>query len=83
MSIINIAQGEEYNINIKDLHSEPDINSEVVYKIPADIKVLDFSKDKNWIKVEIKYYLGPIECKYTGWTHIPINEVFTPIIHPD
>ncbi len=64
-----------YNVKISELRSEPKKEAPIIYQIPVEVKFLDTSEDGNWHKVFIKFNLGPVEFKSTGWTYIPIGEI--------
>lgn len=67
------AKDEPYDINISQLYAEPTTTSKVVYQIPIEVKMLEVSEDANWYKVYLKFNIGPMEFKTTGWTYIPIG----------
>ncbi|OGC16128.1 hypothetical protein A2526_05700 [candidate division WOR-1 bacterium RIFOXYD2_FULL_36_8] len=75
LPVFGYAQNEPYNIDVKSLYSDPDGNSKLVYEIPIEVKLLDISKDANWYKVYLKFFLGPIEFKSIGWAYIPIGTI--------
>ena len=66
---------EPLDLKIKELHSEPDQDSDVVFSIPIDVILLDVSQDANWYKVKIQYSFGPLCYSYVGWTKIPVTEI--------
>lgn len=63
------------DIQVKTLYSTPSENSNVVYQIPIDVKLLDVSEDGNWYKVKISYRIGPIFYNYVGWTNLPLSDI--------
>ena len=52
-----------------------DLDFNLIYNIPVEVKLLDVSADANWYKVEISYSLGPLSYTYQGWTQIPIGAI--------
>ncbi|MBI5701610.1 hypothetical protein HZC34_07225 [Candidatus Saganbacteria bacterium] len=63
------------SVGIKELYSAPSSQSKLVYQIPMEVKLLDVSEDTNWYKVSIKFNIGPMEFRYSGWTNIPIGTI--------
>lgn len=63
------------SMQVKELYSEPTAASKLVYQIPMEVKLLDVSEDGNWYKVAIKFNVGPMEFKYSGWANIPIGTI--------
>ncbi|MFH1387152.1 MAG: hypothetical protein ABIH50_05760 [bacterium] len=61
--------------NIKELYSAPSENSNLVYKIPIDVKILEVSPDGNWHKVRIAYSFGPLSYSYVGWAKVPVGDI--------
>lgn len=66
---------DPYNLEVKTLYSAPDENSNVIFNIPIEVKLLDISPDVNWGKVRIAFNLGPLSCTYVGWVRLPIGEI--------
>ncbi len=63
------------DIPVKTLYSAPLENSNVIFNIPIDVKLVDISADGNWYKVEISFYLGPFGYTYVGWAYIPVAKI--------
>jgi hypothetical protein len=63
------------NIPVKTLYSAPHEDSNPIYDIPIEVKLLDISDDGNWYKAKIAYSLGPFSYAYVGWIHVPIIEI--------
>lgn len=64
-----------YNIQVKKLYSAPEEESNLVYSIPIEVKLLDVSADANWYKVKISFSFGPLGYTYVGWAKIPVGEI--------
>jgi hypothetical protein len=64
-----------YDLQVTNLYSAQDENSNVVYRVPIVAKVHDISEDGNWYKVEISYNIGPFNYTYVGWAKIPIGTI--------
>ena len=59
----------KFDVPIKKLYLKPDINSETVFNIPIDVKLLGSTEDKTWYKVKIAFnFLGYHE--YVGWMQV-------------
>jgi hypothetical protein len=69
------AKTDPYDIQVKKLYSAPDENSNLVYNIPIEVKLLNISEDSNWYKVKISFSLGPLSYTYVGWAEIPVGEI--------
>ena len=69
------ASASPLNYNIKELYADPTENSNLIFKIPVEVVLLDVSEDANWHKVKISYSVGPFHYEYVGWTEIPVGEV--------
>ncbi|MFA5113219.1 MAG: hypothetical protein WC529_02855 [Candidatus Margulisiibacteriota bacterium] len=69
------AAHEPYSLQVKKLYSVPDENSNIVFDIPIDVKLLDMSNDGNWYKVRISFNLGPLGYTYVGWAKIPVGDI--------
>ncbi|OGB88978.1 hypothetical protein A2625_04545 [candidate division WOR-1 bacterium RIFCSPHIGHO2_01_FULL_53_15] len=69
------AAKEPYNLEVRTLYSAPDETSNVMYKIPIEVKLLDVSADANWHKVKIGFAFGPLSYTYVGWVKIPVGEI--------
>jgi hypothetical protein len=69
------AVKDPYDLEVKKLYSAPDENSQLVYNIPIEVKLLDVSADANWGKVKIAFNLGPLCYTYVGWVKIPVGEI--------
>jgi hypothetical protein len=69
------AAKEPYSLQVKKLYSVPDENSNIVFDIPIDVKLLDLSSDGNWYKVKISFNLGPLGYTYVGWAKIPVGDI--------
>lgn len=69
------AKKEPYDLPVKKLYSAPDEESNLIYNIPIEVKLLDVSPDGNWYKVKISFFLGPIGYTYVGWTQIPVGNI--------
>ncbi|MBU0630054.1 MAG: hypothetical protein KKC80_03945 [Candidatus Margulisbacteria bacterium] len=70
-----LAAEKNMEIPVKELYTAPSEDSNLVYSIPIEVKMLDMSADGNWYKVKISYSLGPFSYTYVGWTRIPVGEV--------
>ena len=68
------AGNDPLSFKVKELYASPG-SSKVVYSIPIDVSMLDVSEDGNWYKVYLKFNLGPLEFKYTGWAYIPVGDI--------
>lgn len=66
---------DPYNVEVKKLYSAPDENSQLIFNIPIEVKLLDISSDANWGKVKIAFNLGPLSYTYVGWVKIPVGEI--------
>jgi hypothetical protein len=66
---------DPYSIEVKRLYSAPDENSQLIFAIPIEVKLLDISSDANWGKVKIAFNLGPLSYTYIGWAKIPVGEI--------
>lgn len=60
------------SLPIKELYSAPSENSNLIYSVPVEVKLLDISEDGNWYKVKLSYAIGPFSYSYVGWANIPI-----------
>ena len=69
------APKDPYGLQVKKLYSTPDENSNLIYSIPIDVKLLDISEDGNWYKVKIAYAFGPFSYTYVGWAEIPVGSI--------
>jgi hypothetical protein len=69
------AAKEPYDLEVRTLYSAPDETSNVMYKIPIEVKLLDVSADANWHKVKIAFAFGPLSYTYVGWVNIPVGEI--------
>jgi len=69
------AAKDPLDIQVKKFYSAPDEESNLVYSIPIEVKLLDVSADGNWHKVKISFSLGPLGYTYVGWTKIPVGEI--------
>ena len=70
-----LAADNPYNLEVRTLYSAPDENSNVIYNIPIQVRLLDVSADANWHKVNISFHLGPLAYTYEGWVKIPVGEI--------
>ena len=68
------AKEESLDFSVKELHATPSEDSNLIYKIPLEVVLLDFSEDANWYKVRISFALGPFRYTYVGWTNIPVGD---------
>jgi len=75
IALASTAAKDPYNIQVKKLYSAPDENSNLVFDIPIEVKLLDVSADANWHKVKIAFSFGPLNYTYIGWTKIPVGDV--------
>ena len=81
ISVFFISQGalaseeQPLDLSIKTLYSAPYEDSNVVYNIPVEVKLLDVSEDGNWYKVKIAYNVGPFGYTYVGWAPVPAAEI--------
>ncbi|MGB9613055.1 MAG: hypothetical protein ACPL4K_02615 [Candidatus Margulisiibacteriota bacterium] len=78
---LQAVKSEPYDLQVKKLYSAPDENSNLVYNIPIEVKLLDISEDSNWYKVKISFSLGPLSYTYVGWAQIPVGEILTARSH--
>jgi len=69
------AATDPYNLEVKKVYSAPDENSQVIFAIPIEVRLLDVSNDANWGKVKIAFNLGPLCYTYVGWVKIPVGEI--------
>jgi hypothetical protein len=69
------AENPVLDLPVKRLYSAQSEDSNVIYDIPIEVKLLDISEDGNWYKVKISFNLGPLCYKYVGWSHIPVAEI--------
>lgn len=66
---------DPYDLQVKNVYSAPDENSQQIFSIPIEVKLLDVSADANWGKVKIAFNLGPLCYAYVGWVKIPVGEI--------
>jgi hypothetical protein len=66
---------DPYNLEVKKVYSAPDENSQIIFAIPIEVRLLDVSSDANWGKVKIAFNLGPLCYTYVGWVKIPVGEI--------
>ncbi len=66
---------DPYNLEVKKVYSAPDENSQLIFAIPIEVRLLDISNDANWGKVKIAFNLGPLCYTYVGWVKIPVGEI--------
>ncbi len=69
------AAADPYSLEVKKVYSAPDENSQVIFAIPIEVRLLDISSDANWGKVKIAFNLGPLCYTYVGWVKIPVGEI--------
>jgi hypothetical protein len=69
------AAKDPYDLQVKKLYSAPVEESNLIFNIPIEVKLLDVSADANWYKVKISFSLGPLGYTYVGWTKIPVGEI--------
>ena len=69
------AGGNPLNYPIQRLYAAPTEDSNLIFEIPIDVKLLDISEDANWHKVEISFGIGPFIYTYVGWTYIPLKQL--------
>lgn len=69
------AKKDPYDLQVKKLYSAPAEESNLIYNIPIEVKLLDVSADANWYKVKISFSLGPLGYTFVGWTKIPVGEI--------
>jgi len=75
-AIFSLSYAKDDNdLAVKELFSDPSKDSKVVFQIPIDVKLQEISEDANWYKVSIKFYIGPMEIKNTGWAYIPVGKI--------
>lgn len=68
-----------FKMQIKNIYESPSLDSKVVYEIPADVKIIDMTDDRNWYRVRIEFmipFLGTFN--YKGWVNVPMGEVIGP-----
>lgn len=71
-----LAAGDSsLDVPVKTLYSAPLEDSNVIYDIPIEVKLLDISEDGNWYKVKISFYIGPFGYTYVGWANIPVANI--------
>jgi hypothetical protein len=70
-----IVGKDPYDLQVKKLYSAPAEESNLIYNIPIEVKLLDVSADANWYKVKISFSLGPLGYTFVGWTKIPVGEI--------
>ncbi len=66
---------DPYDLEVKKVYSAPDENSQLIFAIPIEVRLLDLSNDANWGKVKIAFNLGPLCYTYVGWVKIPVGEI--------
>jgi hypothetical protein len=71
------AEKDPLEIEVKKMYSAPQEDSNLIYDIPVEVKLLDISPDGNWYKVKIAFFIGPFGYTYVGWTHIPVADVLS------
>lgn len=69
------ADNTSLDVPVKTLYSAPLEDSNVIYDIPIEVKLLDISEDGNWYKVKISFYIGPFGYTYVGWANIPVARI--------
>lgn len=69
------SEEQALDIPVKTLYSAPLEDSNVIYDIPVDVKLLDISEDGNWYKVKISYWIGPFGYTHVGWANIPAAKI--------
>jgi hypothetical protein len=69
------SEKDPLDIPVKQLYSAPLEDSNLIWDIPIEVKLLDISKDGNWYKVKISYNIGPFGYTYVGWSHIPVADI--------
>lgn len=62
------------SLPVKELYSAPSEDSNLIYQVPVEVKLLDISEDGNWYKVKLSYAIGPFSYSYVGWANIPIQD---------
>jgi len=72
--LVLALQASGLNFAVKELYSSPSANSNLIYKIPIEVKLIDISDDGNWYKVKLSYAIGPFTYTYIGWAEIPVGE---------
>ncbi len=74
-AVFAAAAKDPYNLEVKKVYSSPDENSQLIFAIPIEVRLLDISSDANWGKVKIAFNLGPLCYTYVGWVKIPVGEI--------
>ncbi len=69
------AEKDPFNLEVKKVYSAPDENSQLIFAIPIEVRLLDVSNDANWGKVKIAFNLGPLCYTYIGWVKIPVGDI--------
>lgn len=72
---INPAGSDPLEVELKQLYSEPTKNSNLIFEIPIEVKLLDVSENYDWYKVKISFGIGPFVYTYVGWTKIPLTQI--------
>ncbi len=72
---LNPAESDPLNVELKELYSEPTKNSNLIFAIPIEVKLLDVSEDYDWYKVKISFGIGPFVYTYVGWIKIPLTQI--------
>ena len=63
------------NYPIKSVYSAPSEDSNLIYRIPIEINLLDVSPDGNWYKIRLSYRIGPLCPTFVGWAKIPVGDI--------
>lgn len=64
---------QETDIQVKRLHEKPDAESNVVFELPIEVKLLGYTEDRNWYKIKVSFNLGLVNFTYIGWAKVPIG----------
>ena len=76
MGMASIAHAADpINFPLKVLYSAPSQDSNKVFEIPIEVRLLDVSEDGDWYKVKISYSVGPFSFSHVGWTNIPYADI--------
>ena len=69
-----LAEEKSLDYPVKTLYSAPSEDSNLIFEIPIEVKLLDISECANWHKVKIAFSIGPFKYTYVGWAKIPIGQ---------
>ena len=61
------------DIQVQRLHEKPEAGSNSVFELPIEVRLLGYTKDRNWYKIKVSFNLGLVNFTYIGWAHVPIG----------